>query len=139
MQNFMRNYLVAILSLIVAVTALLYNSYRFDMSEQNRTKRWASFEVLDSLSHLQFITDRSHYDNKENANLYIEGWVHVNRIEDLVLILDSIPMTLASDSLKNSWQTHFETLSTSGKSNEAVHDEISSLREELRFHLKMLK
>ena len=44
---------VALISLFIAVTGLLYNTWRNEHSEYNRNQRFASFEVLIKLNELQ--------------------------------------------------------------------------------------
>ena len=58
----LRNNSISIISLIIAITALSYNTYRNELTEVNRNKRSAGFEVLKELNQLQLLIDYSHYD-----------------------------------------------------------------------------
>ena len=44
-----RNNLVAIISLVVAISSLSYNTWRNELTEENRNIRFAGFEVINSL------------------------------------------------------------------------------------------
>ena len=50
---------VALISLVVAVTSLGYNTWRNEASEGNRNQRWASFEVLLELGELRQLMERA--------------------------------------------------------------------------------
>lgn len=54
---------VAIISLVIAISSLGYNTYRNEMSEENRNIRFAAFTILRELGELQVLVDRSHYGN----------------------------------------------------------------------------
>ena len=58
MQNFnllsqLQRNAVAIISLVVALTSLGYNTWRNEQSEGNRNQRFASFMILSKLNELQ--------------------------------------------------------------------------------------
>ena len=58
---------VALVSIIIAVSSLSYNTWRNEKTEENRNQRLASFEVLLKLNELQQVIFYSHYD-KDNSN-----------------------------------------------------------------------
>ena len=64
-----RRNLLAIISLTVAISALGYNTWRNETTEENRNIRLASFEILVQLGKLQIITDHAHYGNKSGADI----------------------------------------------------------------------
>jgi hypothetical protein len=53
---------LAIISLVVALMALSYNTWRNELTEENRTIRKAGFEMLVHIGELQRITYLAHYD-----------------------------------------------------------------------------
>ncbi len=80
---------VALISLVVAVTSLGYNTWRNEASEYNRNQRLISIEVLRNLGELQQVVFHNVWEkdasNKGNPRT---GWVHVLAIKDLAQILD---------------------------------------------------
>ena len=81
-EQIQRN-LLAIISLAVAISALGYNTWRNETTEENRNTRLASFEILVQLGKLQIITDHAHYGKDSNTGNPITGWGHVAMIDDL--------------------------------------------------------
>jgi len=85
----LRRNAVAIISLVIAITSLGYNTWRNEYSEYNRNQRWASFNILLKLGELQELVFLNHYDcNMEWRGNVRTGWVVVQTIEDLTLVLD---------------------------------------------------
>ena len=71
-----RNNLVAIISLVVAISSLSYNTWRNELTEENYSIRVAGFETLKSLGELQIIVDYGHYEQNP-------GWGRGLLISDL--------------------------------------------------------
>lgn len=84
---------VALISLVIAVTSLLYNTWRNEHTENNRNQRWASFEVLLKLGDLQELIFLNHYDcNSVFRGNARTGWAQVQTIKDLSLVVEeSVP------------------------------------------------
>ena len=53
LKDQVRRNLVALISLVVAITSLSYNSWRNESSEDNRTQRLVAIEILLKLGDLQ--------------------------------------------------------------------------------------
>ena len=64
---------VALISLLVALTALSYTAWRHELTKDNRTQRVAAFSMLQTASELQSVTDFAH-DDDLNASNPIKGW-----------------------------------------------------------------
>ena len=60
--NEIRRNTVALISIIIAVSSLSYNTWRNEKTEDNRNQRLASLEVLLKLNELQQVIFHSHYD-----------------------------------------------------------------------------
>ena len=77
---------VALVSIIIAVSSLSYNTWRNEKTEENRNQRLASFEILLKLNELQQVVFHSHYDkdslDKGNPRT---GWAYVLTVRDLLL------------------------------------------------------
>jgi hypothetical protein len=106
----LRRNAVALISLVVALTSLGYNTWRNEHSENNRNQRQASFQILSKLGDLQELVFLNHYD----CNILLRGntrtgWVMVQTIEDLTLALeDMAPQSAAG--LKDVWQANWQGL-----------------------------
>ena len=75
--------LLAIISLIVALTALGYNTYRNEQTEDNRNIRFAGFTMLQELSELQLLIDYAHYDMDSTKGNPISGWGRLLYVKDM--------------------------------------------------------
>ena len=58
----LRRNTVAVISLVVAISSLSYNTWRNEATEENRNLRVAAFEILLKLGELQQVVFHSHYD-----------------------------------------------------------------------------
>lgn len=94
---------VALISLVVAVTGLTYNTWRNEQSEFNRNQREAAFELLLKLAELDEVVNLSQYDSDSmTADDIKKGWALVNTIDVLTSIIAE-PMPAAGDRLVASW------------------------------------
>ncbi|MBT8099593.1 MAG: hypothetical protein KJO82_07575 [Gammaproteobacteria bacterium] len=120
---------VALISLAVAVISLSYNTYRNELSEDNRTQRLVAIEVLLKIGELEELVLYSHYDPevKDKGNPRT-GWSLVLTIEDLTQILDG-PVPDEAKALKASWGKHWSTLAASAESKDAVRAAIDGMRQ----------
>ena len=129
LQQVRRN-AVALISLVVALTSLGYNTWRNELTEYNRNQRQSAFEILLKLGELQQVVFHSHYDrdttDKGNPRT---GWAYVLVIKDLARVL-APPMPAASDRLQNVWGEHWSALGAEQTSVDAILAEIDAVREE---------
>ena len=97
---------VALISLVVAVTGLSYNTWRNEQSEFNRNQREAAFELLMHLAELDEVVNYSHYGaGAAESGATKSGWALVNTIDVLTSILAE-PMPASGDRLVASWSEH---------------------------------
>ena len=110
---------VALISLVVAIISLSYNTWRNEASEDNRTQRLVSIEVLLKLADLQQLVWHNHYDGdtEDKGNLRT-GWAIVLTIKDIATILDA-PMPQSAEILWQVWNDNNQQLgeSTVAKDN----------------------
>ena len=66
LASHLRQHMLSIISLVVALNALSYNTYRNELTEVYRNIRYADFELLKELSQLQLLIDYAHYDKDAN-------------------------------------------------------------------------
>ncbi len=133
-----RRNMVALISLVVAITSLSYNSWRNEQSEYNRTQRLVAIDALMKLGELQQLVYHNHYDrdttDKGNPRT---GWTLVLIIRDITTILDA-PLPQASESLRATWEAHWADLGDSTEAKDAIEESIQSLRGDLLAMLSAL-
>ncbi|MDH3613294.1 MAG: hypothetical protein OEU90_10775 [Gammaproteobacteria bacterium] len=133
-----RRNMVALISLVVAITSLGYNTWRNEQSEENRTQRLVAIEALLKLGELQQLVYHNHYDHDtQDKGNPRTGWTLVLTIRDIATILDA-PLPEASETLRATWADHWKKLGDSTESKDAVEDGIEALRGELLAMLKAL-
>ena len=124
----LRRNAVALISLVVALASLGYNTWRNESSEANRTQRLVALEVLMRLGELQQITWHHHYDRDfdDKGNLRT-GWTKVIVIRDISQILDgrTPESTLA---LYTVWSGNYDELDTSTEAKDNIEHAIESVR-----------
>ena len=124
-----RNF-VAIVSVIIAVSSLSYNTWRNEKSEYNRTQRLASLQVLLKLGELQELVFHSHYDRdmpvKGNPRT---GWALVLTIKDLSQVLES-PLPDSAAELVAVWGKRWDELGDKQTSVDAINEGVELVRED---------
>jgi hypothetical protein len=118
---------VAIISLFVALSALGYNTWRNEESEQNRTIRRAGFEMLVHVAELQRIAYLAHYDNDEIGGSPRKGWVEVLVLRDLATLMPP-PGEAKADQLHAVWSQNWSGLGKAPESIDAIEVAIDDLR-----------
>lgn len=102
----LRRNAVALISLVIAITSLAYNTWRNEHTENNRNQRWASFEILLKLGELRELINLNHYDcNPTLRGNPRTGWVIVETIVDLAPVIEEMTPQSA-DRLKAVWSRH---------------------------------
>jgi hypothetical protein len=129
---------VALISLVVAIISLSYNTWRNEASEDNRTQRIVSIEILLQVGKLEELVLYSHYDPdvKVKGNPRT-GWAIVLTIQDLAQILEP-PYPASAKELKDTWQVHWNTLTESAESKDAIRASINEIRQDTLALLRML-
>ncbi len=112
---------VALISLTIAITALLYNTWRDETSERNRNYRLAAFEVLKNLGELQIALNYQHYQpDNPMANSFV-AWGYVAMVGDLSHLLPA-PVPERVQQLLKVWKADW----TKTKTDEAALDRITT-------------
>lgn len=119
--------LLSVISVLIAVASLSYNTWRNDVTEQNRNQRAAGFAVLHELAALQLLVDHLTYDEKQLRGDTIEGWTRVVFIGDLAS-LTSRKVDAGAQSLRQQWASEVGRLESSEEANKAISRSIESLR-----------
>lgn len=106
---------VALISLMTALIALGYNTWRNETTESQRNIRQASFRVLESLGELQEVADYRYYyfpfEDVEGGEgkLRLRGYGSVTMVRDLMNLMPP-PAPAASDELFRLWNEHVDGL-----------------------------
>lgn len=118
---------VALISLIIALTSLGYNTWRNEQTEMNRNVRHAAFEMLVRLGELQQVADHLHYGKDLDRGNPITGWGYVAVIRDLSMVMPG-PVQENSDTLFKTWEKHWEGLGDSPAAINAITTAIGTTR-----------
>ncbi len=129
--------LLSIISLVVALTALGYNTYRNELTEHNRNIRSASFIILQELSQLQLIADHAHYEKNDAKGNPIDGWGRVLYMRDLSQLVSPEVMA-GTEHLIEVWGRNWSKLESEEAANERITDAINALRDEVRVTITSL-
>ena len=133
----LQRHLLAIISLVVAITALSYNTYRNELSEENRTIRFAGFELLKELNSLQLLIDYAHFDKDSVEGNPITGWGHVMYIKDMSRLI-STEVVGQADQLGEIWDEEWQAVQYDASSNQRVTIGIVQLRKLVRATVEQL-
>jgi len=136
MEQLRRNSL-AFVSLIVAFSALGYNTWRNELTEHNRTVREAGFAMLIHIGELQRITYLAHYDRDPVAGNPRKGWTEVLVINDLGTLMP-VNVRNGSEELNAAWAGSWDKLGTDDSAIAAIDNSMSSLRGEITQTLNSL-
>jgi len=125
----LRRNAVALISLFVAVTGLLYNTWRNEHTEENRNHRWASFEVLLLIGDLKELVYLSYYDPDQGDDSdFRRGWAKVLLIRDLSSVLAE-PVPATANELHGTWGDNWVGLKEHDKASLGlIEDAIDQLR-----------
>ena len=129
---------VALISLVIAVTSLSYNTWRNELTESNRNQRLAAFEILLKLNELQQVVFHHRFDKdvKDKGNPRT-GWTYVLTIQDFSLILQQ-PVIDSAKQLVDVWGQQWETFAINERSYELITLNIDIVRKNTLGALKSL-
>lgn len=116
----LRRHSVAIISLLVAVSSLGYNTWRNETSELHRNWRQASFDLTREINELQQVVLHRRYflseagetvqgATIEDYETWIQGWGKVASVRDLTSVLPD-PLPERGLHLHTTWRQHAANL-----------------------------
>lgn len=134
-----RNNLLAIISLVVALSALGYNTWRNESSETNRNIRQAGFEIIKHIGELQKIAYTSHFDKKSITTDPKIAWTEVLIINDLSRLMPK-SVHLKANELNSTWEKNWQGLKIQNEISLADIDiALLNLRMEVLNNMSRLK
>jgi len=135
----LRDNAVALISLVLALTSLAYNTWRNERTEYNRNVRTATFELLGKLAELERVVFLAQYDRDASGGNPRTGWTYVLVIRDLATVVPA-PVPRQAVRLQETWGANWQGL---GKDDETavgqIDDAIVALREASLATLKSLR
>ncbi len=127
----LRRHAVAIISLVVALTSLAYNTYRNELTEANRTVRQAGFEMISELSELQQVMLFARYNQEDKRGDTTVGWSHVLSLRDLSLAMPNNIQKKANNFYKVWQENNAEIAATNSTAYNTIDKEIDDLKAEI--------
>lgn len=124
----LRRNAVALISLVVAVSSLSYNTWRNEATEENRNLRFAAFEILLKLGELQQVVFHVHYDKDLNRGNPRIGWAYVLTINDLAQVLPD-DVQAATAELQRAWGENWDTLTDSKPGLDSIMQALDAARD----------
>ncbi|MDW3095144.1 MAG: hypothetical protein R8G33_05680 [Gammaproteobacteria bacterium] len=99
----LRTNAVAIISLIVALSGLGYNTWRNESTESNKNIREAGFFMMQELTELQEVVLYARFDRDDDRGDIKSGWSHVLAVKDISY---AMPESVQKDAvaLSEIWQ-----------------------------------
>lgn len=129
---------LALLSLLVALSALFYNTWRNESTEKNRNIRIAEFEMLKELGEVQRIIDYAYFRKDPQRGDLTLALSRVLLIHDLSALTPQ-PVQESAEQLLAAWRTNDDKLSTSLEAASALSEEILKTRRIVLESLRGLK
>ena len=135
----LRNNAVALISLVVALGSLSYNTWRNERTEHNRTVRTATFELLTKLAELERVVFLAQYDRDAVGGNPRTGWTYVLVIRDLSTVVPGTVQVRAAQ-LQKVWGENWEGLGNDDeRSVNRIDDAIGAMREAALVTLRSLR
>jgi hypothetical protein len=119
--------LVALISLVVALTALGYTTWRNERTEYNRNVRVAAFETLKQLGEAQIIVEYAHFKKNRQLGDPLQGWGRMLYIRDLAKLLPG-PAPTDAERLWVAWRDNIDRLEQDDDALVKITDEMQLLR-----------
>ena len=135
----MRRNAVALISLLVALSGLGYNTWRNETTESHRNTRQAAFVVLQQLGELQQVADERFYAGKRSDVNRISGWGKVALVRDLSVLVSPASAAHAKQ-LFLAWQQRLDGLdSGDARAEQEISQSIVAVREQVLRDLESLQ
>ena len=131
--------IVAIISLVVALAGLSYNTWRNESTEAHRNVRQGAFAMLEQLGQLQQLVDQRFYAGKKDDVNRITCWGKVALLRDTAPLVSEATQRQA-ERLFQVWSEQLEAMDEGDAAAEKkVSDQIAALRTLLIAELKALR
>jgi hypothetical protein len=126
-KNQIGRHSVALISLLIALSSLAYNTWRNEQTEENRNIRTAGIELLLKLGELDRVVFYSHFDHDQERGNPRSGWAYALTIRDLGSIMHA-PASSSSTELIEIWQQNWSGLGSDDLAAHSISDSIDRTR-----------
>ena len=133
-----RDNLIALISVVIALSALGYNTWRNERTERNRNIRVAGIEMLREIGSLQQIIFYAHYAEGDQRGDPRMGWADVLTINDLAALMPADVMRDAAK-LRATWEADAEGLIEHDDAFARIDGAIDTLRQTTLAELRALR
>jgi len=133
-----RDNLIALVSVVIALSALGYNTWRNERTERNRNVRVAGIEMLREIGSLQQIIFYAHYADGDQRGDPRMGWADVLTLNDLAALMPADVMRDAA-SLRATWEADAEGLIEHDEAFARIDGAIDALRQTTLAELRALR
>jgi hypothetical protein len=129
---------VALISLVIALSALGYNTWRNELTERNRNIRVAGIELLGEIGSLQQIIFYARYVPEDSRGELRMGWADVLTIHDLAALM---PAEVGREAglLRAAWEADSDDLTESDAAFRRIDTAIDALRQTTLASLRSLR
>jgi hypothetical protein len=129
---------IALISVVIALSALGYNTWRNERTERNRNVRVAGIEMLREIGSLQQIIFYAHYADGDQRGDPRMGWADVLTLNDLAALMPADVMRDAA-SLRATWEADAEGLIEHDEAFARIDGAIDALRQTTLAELRALR
>jgi hypothetical protein len=137
MREQLRSNLVALISLVIALSALGYNTWRNERTERNRNIRAAGFELLTEIGSLQQIIFYAHFTEGDQRGDPRMGWADMLTINDLAALMPAVVVRDAGE-LRTVWEADSAGLARDDAAFKRIDGAIDALRQDTLAALRAL-
>ena len=128
---------VALISFLVALTSLGYNTWRNEQTEANRNIRAAGFEMIIAMADLHEVVFLGHFSSDATAGIEKKGWAVVLGLQDLSMVMPA-KVQEAATKLGKAWAEESGILGEPEASISQINSTIDRLRHEILMALQAL-
>lgn len=133
-----RDNLIALISVAIALSALGYNTWRNERTERNRNIRVAGIELLREIGSLQQIIFYAHYAEGDQRGDPRMGWADVLTINNLAALMPADVMRDAAQ-LRATWEADSAGLIDHDDAFARIDGVIDTLRQTTLAELRALR
>ena len=133
-----RDNLIALISVAIALSALGYNTWRNERTERNRNIRVAGIELLREIGSLQQIIFYAHYAEGDQRGDPRMGWADVATISDLAALMPP-DVTRDAAKLRETWNADSDRLIEHDDAFARIDGAIDTLRQTTLSELRALR
>jgi hypothetical protein len=138
MRKQIHDNLIALISVVIAISALGYNTWRNERTERNRNVRVAGIDMLREIGSLQQIIFYAHYAEGDERGDPRMGWADVAMISDLAALMPPDVMRDA-EKLRDTWDADSDRLIEHDDAYARIDGAIDSLRQTTLAELRALR